>query len=508
MRRLDLRLGGRSLIVLLSIFLPPAFHAEAETVQIRSHASYTMGDGETASFAEAMVLQKAKQIALEEAGTYVEAYTKSVNEDLTVEEIRTIAGGVLQTEIVSLTRTLVGDGLRFDIEIKATVATDNMEELVHRIRGTNLSKEYEQLQIKYAQLAKDMEGLKRSVAAIATQPQRETTTQLEEVRERIREVEKEFHLTQKTEKSLYRRFLSGDELANELRRQIRADQERREQESRRRLQAERVLQTVIKTLQEDGHDIEVGTPRLINKGPMVGLEFTVKATASEIGKSVLRELVNNRDALNEADCERLHHAVQELALVVVVTLKDGTQYSADRQEFHSYRKNFCWYDWKNAAVVTPMEATLVVDMPSSRINEVISVEGRIRPRIRPTVRQEGLCDKGPDSLIGPTSDKRELSNPRMEKSTYLGQVRQRITSFWVAPIVDVNGACYVVVVKFRLHRNGAITGVAIERSSGNDYMDLAAKRAVIAASPLPAFPADINEPYFDARFTFTTGDFR
>jgi hypothetical protein len=51
----------------------------------------------------------------------------------------------LQTEIMSLTRTLVGDGLRFDIQIKAVVTTDKMEELVQRIRGTNAPREYEQL---------------------------------------------------------------------------------------------------------------------------------------------------------------------------------------------------------------------------------------------------------------------------------------------------------------------------------------------------------------------------
>ena len=58
-----------------------------------------MGDGETPSFAEAMVLQKAKQGALEEAGTYVESYTKVRNLDLNAEEIQTLAGGVVQVEV-------------------------------------------------------------------------------------------------------------------------------------------------------------------------------------------------------------------------------------------------------------------------------------------------------------------------------------------------------------------------------------------------------------------------
>jgi colicin import membrane protein len=91
-------------------------------------------------------------------------------------------------------------------------------------------------------------------------------------------------------------------------------------------------------------------------------------------------------------------------------------------------------------------------------------------------------------------------------NAYLTRVRQRISSFWNAPPVDVTGQTYVVVVQFRLHRNGSVTGVAIERSSGNEYYDLAGKRAVLSAVPLPMFPAELTEPYFDAHFTFTVGE--
>ena len=74
--------------------------ALAETKILTAEAAYTMGDGETPSFAEAMALQKAKQLALEQAGTYVESYTKIQNLDLTVEEIQTIAGGVVQVDVL------------------------------------------------------------------------------------------------------------------------------------------------------------------------------------------------------------------------------------------------------------------------------------------------------------------------------------------------------------------------------------------------------------------------
>lgn len=91
-------------------------------------------------------------------------------------------------------------------------------------------------------------------------------------------------------------------------------------------------------------------------------------------------------------------------------------------------------------------------------------------------------------------------------NAYLARVRQRISAVWSAPPVDVTAQVYSVVVKFRLHRNGTVSGVAVEQSSGNEYYDLAGKRAVINAEPLPGFPSELTESYFDAHFTFTVGE--
>lgn len=91
-------------------------------------------------------------------------------------------------------------------------------------------------------------------------------------------------------------------------------------------------------------------------------------------------------------------------------------------------------------------------------------------------------------------------------NAYLALVRQRISNAWNAPPLDLTSQAYVVVVQFRLHKNGSVTGVTIEQSSGNEYYDLAGKRAVLSASPLPGFPSDITDAYFDAHFTFTVGE--
>ncbi len=89
---------------------------------------------------------------------------------------------------------------------------------------------------------------------------------------------------------------------------------------------------------------------------------------------------------------------------------------------------------------------------------------------------------------------------------YLARVQARISGFWTAPPVDLSGKALTVMVRFRLERDGRVSSVVIEQSSGNEYYDLAAQRAVQSAVPLPPFPSDLTDSYFDAHFTFAVGE--
>ena len=196
------------LACLLAVAQPPTVHAETKV--ITTEATYTMGDGETPSLAEAQVLQRAKQIALEQAGTYVESYTKVHNLDLTTEEIQTLAGGVLEVEVLEKTRNLVGDGLRFFIKIKATVTTDKMEDLARRIRGKNIAEEYQKLQAEYARLSGELETWKQLAAKTPQGPERDAA--LDQIRAR----EQAFTAAQRKESVLFRLLVSGRALGMEL----------------------------------------------------------------------------------------------------------------------------------------------------------------------------------------------------------------------------------------------------------------------------------------------------
>jgi len=133
-----------------------------------------------------------------------------------------------------------------------------------------------------------------------------------------------------------------------------------------------------------------------------------------------------------------------------------------------------------------------VDLPKAAPQETI-------PKPVPQVEAKAPSIKAVDAAL-------KVSGMAPGSNVYLGRVRQRISSFWSAPPVDVTAQEYVVIVQFRLHRDGSVTKVEIERSSGNEYYDLAGKRAVLSAVPLPAFPPELTESYFDAHFTFTVGD--
>lgn len=89
---------------------------------------------------------------------------------------------------------------------------------------------------------------------------------------------------------------------------------------------------------------------------------------------------------------------------------------------------------------------------------------------------------------------------------YLALVQRAINEKWTAPPVDISGAALTVVIKFRLSRNGVISGVAITQQSGNDYYDLAGRRAVLSVERLPPFPSNITEQSYDIYFSFSVGE--
>lgn len=134
-----IQLRYRILVILLLLFIShPIFdpvHAFADAKEIISEGTYNMGDGETPSAAEMRALEQAKRISIEQAGTYVQSYSRSKNYQLTDDEIITIASGVMQVTILEKQRFIIGDGFKFWVKIKAVITTDNIELIAKRLKA-------------------------------------------------------------------------------------------------------------------------------------------------------------------------------------------------------------------------------------------------------------------------------------------------------------------------------------------------------------------------------------
>ena len=155
---------GHVWVIIIALFLFFPLYTFAETKEIISEGTYNMGDGETPSVAESRALLQAKRTALEQAGTYVESYTKVKNLQLTEDEIKVLSSGIMEVEILDKKRTVVGDGFHFWIKIKAKVNTDKIEEMAKRVKEKSVVEDYKKIQADYDKSQREIEELKKQLA--------------------------------------------------------------------------------------------------------------------------------------------------------------------------------------------------------------------------------------------------------------------------------------------------------------------------------------------------------
>jgi TonB family protein len=150
-------------------------------------------------------------------------------------------------------------------------------------------------------------------------------------------------------------------------------------------------------------------------------------------------------------------------------------------------------------VPPPVKATTTQTTQPSLTELAKQLEDVQRPQPKTAVASKPKPAVKPATAIRVSGDDTGLGR-------YLAIVQTRISEQWVAPPVDEAGRSYQVVVRFRLHRSGRISEVAIERESGNGYYDDAGKRAVLSAGQLPPFPPYVTEEALETHFSFTVGE--
>lgn len=88
-------------------------------------------------------------------------------------------------------------------------------------------------------------------------------------------------------------------------------------------------------------------------------------------------------------------------------------------------------------------------------------------------------------------------------SWYLDLVVSRISAVWQEPYLDSRfGKTYTVTVYFIIQRNGSVSDVRVEETSGVDILDLSAVRSIREAAPLPPLPQDFRGDHLGVHFWF------
>ncbi len=86
---------------------------------------------------------------------------------------------------------------------------------------------------------------------------------------------------------------------------------------------------------------------------------------------------------------------------------------------------------------------------------------------------------------------------------YIDTLKSRISASWYKSLVSpgLRGK-FVTTVYFKIYKNGRISDLRVEESSGIKSLDLSALRAVENASPFPPLPLDFPSRYLVVHFEF------
>jgi TonB family protein len=86
---------------------------------------------------------------------------------------------------------------------------------------------------------------------------------------------------------------------------------------------------------------------------------------------------------------------------------------------------------------------------------------------------------------------------------YLQMISDKITANWFQSLVDPGvGGVLQTQVYFRIYRNGSISDIKVEVSSGIGSFDLSAQRAIMSAAPFAALPNEYDGQYLGITLVF------
>ena len=151
------------LLFSLSVFFSNS--AYAEIFKVQATGVYTMSTYETPVVAQERALKEAERRAVEQAGIYVESYTKTKNAIVQKDEILAITSNLITVLEKKITKKVdSANNLQFLAHIIATVDTDSVIKGLQRNDIQNVLKDYKDLQNKYLEQESEIARLKQAIA--------------------------------------------------------------------------------------------------------------------------------------------------------------------------------------------------------------------------------------------------------------------------------------------------------------------------------------------------------
>ncbi|PKN69106.1 MAG: hypothetical protein CVU52_09740 [Deltaproteobacteria bacterium HGW-Deltaproteobacteria-10] len=153
--------SGGLLLTLVYTFLLFSAAAFAEPSVIMSEGKYVLGDLDTKKDAKVQALIEAKRTAMEKAGTYLESSSEVKNFQLSQDQIKTMAAGIMSVEIVKEDWKMSGENMVLTIQIRATIDTSNLKDRISRMQEGDNTEGLKDVQNQLAALQKELADLKK-----------------------------------------------------------------------------------------------------------------------------------------------------------------------------------------------------------------------------------------------------------------------------------------------------------------------------------------------------------
>jgi len=125
--------------------------------------------------------------------------------------------------------------------------------------------------------------------------------------------------------------------------------------------------------------------------------------------------------------------------------------------------------------------------------------GPARPPLETDEQQAPSSDAG-SAATGASVSALEIGGAAF--AWYRSSVANALYGHWRRPVIGGLVEPIEVRVAFEIMRDGNVRGLRIDESSGVPSLDRSALRAVSDATPLPALPSALSEPYLPASIVF------